>query len=186
MAIRMRIVFWSLILLISFLCPGAARGSEKPYSRLIQDVASKYEIPASLIHAVIFVESNYAPSAVSEKGASGLMQLMPEMAKTYGVKDVFDPADNIEGGAKYLKDLIRLYDGKTDLVLAAYNAGQNAVKVFNGIPPFPETRVYIKKIQDLYSNVTIRNKATIYKFRDRSGCLWFTTDRPTYLANKAD
>jgi soluble lytic murein transglycosylase-like protein len=177
-------VLW-FAFLISPLLTGD-EGKEKPYRAIIDRIALKYDIPSTLIHAIIRAESNYDCLAVSGKGAAGLMQLMPETAQTYGIKDVFDPDENIEGGAKFLKDLIRLYDGKRDLVLAAYNAGQEAVKKFRGIPPYPETINYIKKIQDSYASFLIRNKATIYKFYDRSGRLWLTTDRRLYLANKAD
>ncbi len=162
------------------------QGPESRISRAVQQAAAKYEIPAGLIHAIIRAESNYDPAAVSEKGASGLMQLMPDTAKAYGVLDVFDPEQNIMGGVQFLKDLIRLFDGKRDLVLAAYNAGQEAVKKFDGIPPYPETQNYVKKIQQSYPSSVIRNKATIYKFYDKEGRLCFTTDRRYYLENKGD
>ena len=111
---------------------------------MIRKVAKKHGIEPELIHAIIRAESNYESTAVSPKGAIGLMQLMPTTAKAYGVNDFCDPEENIEGGTKYLKDLIKLYQGKTSLVLAAYNAGQEAVKKYKGIPPYPETRNYIK------------------------------------------
>ena len=116
------------------------------------------------------------------------MQLMPSTAIQYGVKNVFDPRENIEGGVRYLKDLIKLYNGKTDLVLAAYNAGQEAVRKFNGIPPYRETRDYISKIMKRfgYDKEYIKGKTVIYKFYDKDGKLWMTDDRNFYLKNKND
>ncbi len=110
-----------------------------------QKVAQKHGVEPDLIHAIIRAESNYDSFAVSEKGAMGLMQLMPATANAYGVNNFCDPEENIEGGTKYLKDLIKLYGGKTNFVLAAYNAGQEAVKKYKGIPPYPETRNYISR-----------------------------------------
>ena len=144
---------------------------------LIEKAAARHELPADLLHAIIRAESAYDSRAVSNKGAAGLMQLMPETAKQYGVKDVFDPQENLEGGAKYLKDLVRLYDGRRDLVLAAYNAGQAAVKKFDGIPPYPETKAYIKTIQASYDSAIIRTRATIYQYYDENSCLCFTTKK---------
>jgi soluble lytic murein transglycosylase-like protein len=111
---------------------------------------------------------------------------MPDTAVQYGVKNVFDPRDNIEGGVKYLKDLIRLFSGRTDLVLAAYNAGQHAVKKYNGIPPYPETKNYIKKImRDFgYNKEYIKRKTVIYKYYDERGKLVLTNNRALYLRYK--
>jgi soluble lytic murein transglycosylase-like protein len=104
----------------------------------------------------------------------GMMQLMPETAKVYGVKNVFDPPQHIQGGAKYLNDLIKLFNRNTGLVLAAYNAGQEAVKKYGGIPPYPETRNYIKTVMRSYQRATIKKKTIIYKFYDESGRLVLT------------
>jgi soluble lytic murein transglycosylase-like protein len=158
------------------------------YDNLIQSIAQKYRVEHTLIHSIIRAESNYDRFAVSSKGALGLMQLMPATAIQYGVKNVFDPRDNIEGGVKYLKDLIKLYNGKTDLVLAAYNAGQEAVKKYNGIPPYRETRNYISKIMKRfgYDKEYIKGKTVIYKFYDKDGKLWMTDDRAFYLKYKND
>ena len=158
------------------------------YDDLIQSIARKYRVEHTLIHSIIRAESNYDRFAVSSKGALGLMQLMPATAIQYGVKNVFDPRENIEGGVKYLKDLIKLYNGKTDLVLAAYNAGQEAVRKFNGIPPYKETRNYISKIMNRfgYDKEYIKGKTVIYKFYDKDGKLWITDDRAFYLKNKND
>lgn len=156
------------------------------YDELIRRIAQKYRVEHTLIHSIIRAESNYDRFAVSSKGALGLMQLMPATAIQYGVKNVFDPTENIEGGVKYLKDLIKLYNGKTKLVLAAYNAGQEAVKKYNGIPPYRETRNYISKIMNRfgYNKDYIKGKTVIYKFYDKDGKLWMTDDRAFYLKHK--
>jgi len=99
-----------------------------------------------LIYAVIRQESGYDPYAVSHKGAKGLMQLMPATAKRFGVKDVFDPAENVQGGVKYLRQLLDRYDGDRRLALAAYNAGEGAVDRFGGVPPYRETQDYVDRI----------------------------------------
>jgi soluble lytic murein transglycosylase-like protein len=156
------------------------------YDNIVRSIGEKYRVEHQLIHSIIRAESNYDRFAVSPKGALGLMQLMPATAIQYGVKNVFDPRENIEGGVKYLKDLIKLYDGKTDLVLAAYNAGQEAVKKYNGIPPYRETRNYISKIMKRfgYDKEYIKGKTVIYKFYDQDGKLWMTDDRAFYLKHK--
>lgn len=139
------------------------------YDDIVQEMASRYKIPAKLIHSIIRAESAYDSRAVSHKGAMGLMQLMPETAKAYGVRDAFDPVQNIQGGVKYLRDLIKLYDADTKLVLAAYNAGQEAVKKYGGVPPYLETRNYIKRIQSSYRKTRIANGTKIYKYVDENG-----------------
>jgi len=156
------------------------------YDKLIQDISIKHGVDSSLIHSIIRAESNYNPSAISQKGALGLMQLMPETAKQYGVRNVFDPKENIEGGVRYIKDLIRLYNAKTDLVLAAYNAGQEAVKKYSGIPPYDETRNYIERVRLSYDKPFIKHRTKIYKFLDESGRVVFTNDRNLYLLNKKE
>jgi len=156
------------------------------YDKLIQDISMKHGVDSSLIHSIIRAESNYNPSAISQKGAVGLMQLMPETAKQYGVRNVFDPKENVEGGVKYIKDLIRLYNAKTDLVLAAYNAGQEAVKKYSGIPPYDETRNYIERVKSSYDKPFIKHRTKIYKFLDESGRVVFTNDRNLYLLNKKE
>lgn len=155
------------------------------YDQIIQRVARKYSIESDLIHSIIRVESNYNAAAVSPKGAVGLMQLMPETAREYGVNNIYDPGENIEGGVRYLKDLIKAFDGKTDLVLAAYNAGQEAIKKYGGIPPYAETIKYIQKIkQSGYDKKFIRRRTVIYQFTDKSGRRVFTNDHNFYQAGK--
>jgi soluble lytic murein transglycosylase-like protein len=116
--------------------------------------ASQRRVEPALIHAVISVESAYNPSARSHAGAVGLMQLMPETAKRYGVTNRLDPAQNIQGGARYLRDLTAMFNGNLQLVLAAYNAGEEAViKYGKKIPPYRETQAYVKRVASLYQQL---------------------------------
>ena len=109
----------------------------------MERIAAEHSLPPQLIHSVIKVESNYNPNAISSKGALGLMQLIPATARRFGVSDVFNPVQNIQGGAKYLRYLLDLYDGNYPLALAAYNAGEAAVARYGGMPPFAETQNYV-------------------------------------------
>jgi soluble lytic murein transglycosylase-like protein len=112
----------------------------------VEQIAAEQSLPAELIHSVIKVESNYNPYAISPKGALGMMQLIPATARRFGVSDVFNPVDNIQGGARYLKYLLDLYHGNYPLALAAYNAGEDAVARYRGVPPFPETQKYVVQV----------------------------------------
>jgi hypothetical protein len=138
----------------------AARGSTSSATRarrfepLIVETARRHGLDPALVKAVIQVESNFNPFAVSHKGAMGLMQLIPATARRFGVENPFDPAANVDGGVRYLKYLLRLFDNDLILSLAAYNAGENAVARYRGIPPFAETRQYVRKISSLYGNDT--------------------------------
>ncbi len=121
------------------------------YAKPIQEAAKATRLEPALIHAVISAESGYNPFARSRKGAAGLMQLMPETAKRYGVKNRLDPAQNISGGARYLRDLIRMFNNDVQLAVAAYNAGENAVvKAGNRIPPYQETMTYVPRVMSYY------------------------------------
>jgi Transglycosylase SLT domain/Domain of unknown function (DUF4124) len=124
--------------------------SAEDYSSYVQSVASKYEIEPELIHAVIKTESNGNHRAVSRKGAMGLMQLMPSTANDMNVGNPFNPAENIEGGTKYLKSLIEKFNGDLTLALAAYNAGPKTVEKYNSVPPISETKQYVKKVFSIY------------------------------------
>jgi soluble lytic murein transglycosylase-like protein len=128
--------------------PDRMRADEHAYDRIIKRVAAKHGVDARLVHAMIEVESAYDERARSPKGAMGLMQLMPETARQYAVGDPYDPAANIEGGTKHLKDLLSRFP--TNLALAAYNAGEAAVERFRGIPPYPETRAYVRRVLELF------------------------------------
>ena len=126
--------------------------NRKRFASKIAEVASRYQVPEALIHAVIAIESAYDPNAVSRAGAVGLMQLMPATAKRYGVANRRDPSANLTGGIRYLKDLLLRFDSNLELALAGYNAGENAVEKFgNRVPPFAETRSYVRKVLELYS-----------------------------------
>jgi soluble lytic murein transglycosylase-like protein len=121
------------------------------FAKPIQDAAKATHLEPALIHAVISAESGYNPFARSRKGAAGLMQLMPETAKRYGVKNRLDPAQNISGGARYLRDLIRMFNNDVQLAVAAYNAGENAVlRAGNRIPPYSETMTYVPRVMSYY------------------------------------
>ena len=109
----------------------------------VRQIAAEHALPPQLIHSVIKVESNYNARAISSKGALGLMQLIPATARRFGVSDAFNPVQNIQGGAKYLRYLLDLYDGNYPLALAAYNAGEGAVARYGGVPPFAETQNYV-------------------------------------------
>jgi soluble lytic murein transglycosylase-like protein len=123
----------------------------KRYEKTIRAAARANRLEPALIHAVISAESGYNPFARSHKGASGLMQLMPATAKRYGAKNALDPAQNIHAGAKYLRDLMDLFDNDLKLVLAAYNAGENAVlRAGRRIPPYSETMTYVPRVINYY------------------------------------
>lgn len=113
---------------------------------VIHDTAHKYDLPANLVAALIKVESNFNPRAVSKDGARGLMQLMPHTAKKMEVKNRFDIRQNVDGGCRYLKDLLERFDGKLELAVAAYNAGPRAVEKHKGIPPYRQTQRYVRKV----------------------------------------
>lgn len=127
--------------------------NEPPYLDMIKKYSQESSLDWQLIYAIIKIESNFDPEAVSPKGAQGLMQLMPETALLYNLTDPFNPAENIKAGIKHFKMLLSLYNNDLALALAAYNAGKDNVKIFNGIPPFPETQQYVKKILGYYNSL---------------------------------
>jgi soluble lytic murein transglycosylase-like protein len=131
----------------------AARAQRRQeFAPLIDAAASKYSLDPALLHAVIRAESGYNPEAVSNKGAAGLMQLMPATASRFGVRDRFDPQDNIEGGARYLSELLDMFPSDLKLVVAAYNSGENRVRRSgNQVPPIAETQNYVEKVLNYYN-----------------------------------
>ncbi len=139
---------------------------------LVYQVAQQYDMDARLVRAMITVESNFNPRAVSRAGARGLMQLMPATARRYHVRNVFDPRANIEGGVRYLKDLQRCFRGDMRLILAAYNAGKGAVERYGGIPPYRETQRYVARVLALYGLPD--TFAKIYRYRTVRGSILFT------------
>ena len=125
------------------------------FESLIHEAAEKHQVDVALVKAIIRTESYFNPNATSRVGASGLMQLMPQTARRYGVTDLYSPRQNIEAGVRHLKYLLQRYPRQLHLALAAYNAGEKAVERYQGIPPYPETREYVKKVlrfHELYSN----------------------------------
>jgi hypothetical protein len=124
--------------------PAAAGGKE--LAAMAIAAARRHSLDPDLVQAVVAVESGFRPDAVSPKGAQGLMQLMPYTARALGVKDSFDPAANLDGGTRYLRALIKRYDGDVRRALAAYNAGEGAVARHGGVPPYPETLAYVRKV----------------------------------------
>ena len=146
--------------------PSRARMSDAEVDAAIDAAAARHNVDPSLVRAVVKVESNFNPHAVSRKGAVGLMQLMPSTARQLRVVDPYDPQQNIDGGVRHLKQLLENFNGNVPLSLAAYNAGEGAVTRSNGIPPYRETKNYVKQITELYWNGT-----------SETGRRWFA---PTY------
>ncbi len=157
---------------------------------LIRRLSERYELAPDLVRAVIRQESAYDPFAVSAKGAQGLMQLMPGTARRFGVQDVFDPAENVLGGVKYLRHLLDRYEGDTRLALAAYNAGEGAVDRYQGIPPYAETRDYVQRIAgnerveeaaatsgEPAAAETVAEASRIVSFLDANGSIRFEVER---------
>ncbi len=166
------------------------------YDGYITDASSRYGLDHRLVKSVIQVESGFNRMAVSPKGARGLMQLMPETAKLMRVRNVFDPEQNIRGGSAYLRAMLDKFNGDIRFALAAYNAGPEAVKRYNGIPPYRETRDYVNRVMSTYSAVAGRigmsemvasnsddnyvkpRKAVFYTYRNSDGAFVFT-DSPS-------
>jgi soluble lytic murein transglycosylase-like protein len=124
--------------------------SSNGFEDSIRSAAERYGIDAQLVRAIIKVESDFNVNARSHKGAQGLMQLMPDTARLHNVANVYDPDENIEGGVRHLKSLLEHYRGELELTLAAYNAGMKAVEKYGGVPPFAETKEYIRRVLSHY------------------------------------
>lgn len=127
-----------------------ALSREERFVPLIEDSSRRHGVSPDLVKAIVRVESDFEPRAISEKGCRGLMQLLPDTARRFGVADIDDPSQNIEGGVKYLRFLLDYFKNDLALALAGYNAGENAVTRYKGVPPYPETRDYVKKVTALY------------------------------------
>jgi soluble lytic murein transglycosylase-like protein len=157
-----------------------------PLKALVDNISATHGVDPALVRAVMKTESNFNRYAVSPKGAMGLMQLIPTTGRRYGVRDFFDPQQNIEGGVRYLKFLLQKFNGNLDLSLAAYNAGENLVERLGRIPPIPETTNYVRKIRAIYkksaappSPVMIADdRPQIYRTTDESGIVHFSNVGP--------
>ena len=147
---------------------------QAPVLPMMHRLAQQYSVDPRLVRAIITVESNFDPHAVSRVGAQGLMQLMPDTAARYRVEDPFDPHANIEGGIRYLRDLLRLFPSDLRHVLAAYNAGEGAVQQYGGIPPYPETQRYVERVLTLYSVAPPPPRGKIYRYRTANGSILLT------------
>ncbi len=153
--------------------------------QLINETAKRYQLDPALVRAIIQVESSGNPWAVSQKGAVGLMQVVPETGRKLGANNLFDPQENLEAGVRYLKSLLDAYEGNLALSLAAYNAGPRAVERHGGVPPYRETQQYVRKVTDVYfspgekggfSTSGIRWGRKIYGHIDESGRIVFRND----------
>jgi soluble lytic murein transglycosylase-like protein len=162
------------------------------YADLILEVAGRYGVDPGLVKAVIQAESNFYPYAVSRKGARGLMQLMPGTAARYGVQNIFDPRDNVQGGVHYLRDLLDLFNDDLRLTIAAYNAGENRVQAINDVPNFMETQNYVGRVLALYHGdnsytpVQANWKPRVvsyYKYVDQKGVTHYLLE-PVSMATK--
>ncbi len=130
--------------------PSSSFRFPRRFERIVRSASDRYGVDPNLVSAVIKVESNFNPRAISRKGARGLMQLMPETARDLDVGDIYDPTENINGGVRHLKLLLDRFGGNQRMALAAYNAGAKAVERYRGIPPFSETRKYVRLVLRYY------------------------------------
>ena len=128
---------------------GGLHAQSSSFDDILKNAAQRYGLDPALLKAVAHAESNFSPLAVSHAGAKGIMQLMDATARQLGVEDSFDPAQNIEGGARFLRQLLDRYDGNETLAVAAYNAGPGAIERWGGLPPYSETMAYVPRVMDL-------------------------------------
>jgi hypothetical protein len=161
--------------------PPTPQGDTALYGKEINEAAERYGVPVKLVSAVIRAESGFNPRAVSRSGAQGLMQLMPTTASILGVRNSFDPRENIDGGVRHLRGLIDRYPHSLPLAIAAYNAGERAVNQYKGIPPYPETQDYVTKVLQFYGG-TVPGGTTpstrIYQTVDADGTITYTNIPP--------
>ena len=148
------------------------------YVQEIKQSAERYGVPESLVTAVIRAESGFDPRAVSRKGARGLMQLMPSTANTLGVRDSFNPQQNIDGGVRHLRGLIERFGSNLPLAVAAYNAGEGAVARYGGIPPYPETQEYVARVMRLYGGDAGAVATRTYQRVGADGTITYTNIPP--------
>jgi soluble lytic murein transglycosylase-like protein len=148
------------------------------YVQEIRQSAERYGVPESLVTAVIRAESGFDPRAVSRKGARGLMQLMPSTANTLGVRDSFNPQQNIDGGVRHLRGLIERFGSNLSLAVAAYNAGEGAVARYGGIPPYPETQEYVARVMRLYGSDAGAVATRTYQRVGADGTITYTNIPP--------
>ena len=150
-------------------------GMRARFADEIREIAARHGVAADLVESVIRVESAFNPRAVSNKGAQGLMQLMPRTASSLGVRNAFDPRENIEGGVRHLRYLLDKYPGNVSLALAAYNAGEKAVDSYGGIPPYTETQQYVQRILGpggAGSGTAVRS--VVYRYTETDGTVTIT------------
>jgi len=164
---------------------GGAGDADAPLDVIIDKYAEEYRIDPALIRSMIATESSFNPKAVSRKGAQGLMQLMPSTAARNGVRDAFDPADNIRGGTKHMRFLLDTFGNDLNLSLAAYNAGENLVQRLGRIPDFKETHDYVRSIKQRYgkSTMIVDSEASVkgpttFRYMDQNGVLHLTNIPP--------
>ena len=169
--------------------PSASNPKVEAYNTIIEKYANDYRVDPSLVHSIISTESAFNPKAVSPKGARGLMQLMPATAKRLGVSNSFDPAQNIQGGVKYLRSLLDTFNEDLPLSLAAFNAGENLVQRLGRIPAIRETQDYVKSVTKKYDKkkneqgsqaVEKERRPVMYRYFDESGTLHLTNIPPLY------
>ena len=159
--------------------------SSPSLTEMIRVAAGRHGVPEQLVSAVIRVESGFNPRAVSRKGAQGLMQLMPQTASILGVRDSFDPRDNIEGGVRHLRGLIDRFGNNLPLVLAAYNAGEGAVNTHGGIPPYPETQAYVGRILAILGGDSLVGISdSTYRYVADDGAVVYTNIPPRGLVRR--